>query len=103
MMILSQDKEKTTQNLELSIKCNVISKGNFPNIKDIVENYSIYNVKDCRTFGTYDTEERAKEVLQEIIRLYKATETFKVTANRISDEVGAIAIQHGFIYEMPEK
>lgn len=22
---------------------------------------------------------------------------------RISDEIGAIAIQHGFIYEMPEK
>ena len=51
--------------------------------------------------GEYKTEERAKEVLQEIIKEYKATEAFKVCANRISDKVGAIAIEEGFVYEMP--
>ena len=54
-------------------------------------------------YGEYDTEERAKEVLQEIIKCYKSTESFKAISNRISDEVGAIAIENGFVYEMPEK
>jgi hypothetical protein len=53
------------------------------------------------TIGGYETEERAKEVLQEIIKEYKATEAFKACANRISDKVGAIAIEEGFSYEMP--
>lgn len=51
--------------------------------------------------GLYATEERAKEILQEIIKEYKATEAFKACANRISDKVGAIAIEEGFSYEMP--
>ena len=49
----------------------------------------------------YSTEERAKEVLKEIIKEYKGTEAFKVCANRIIDKVGAIAIEEGFVYEMP--
>ena len=51
--------------------------------------------------GGYKTEERAKEVLQEIIKEYKGTEAFKACANRISDKVGTIAIEEGFAYEMP--
>ena len=53
--------------------------------------------------GVYDTEERAKEILQEIIKVYKGTEAFKVSVNRIQDVVGKIAIENGFVYEMPEK
>ncbi len=63
----------------------------------------VSNIDGLDILGIYETEERAKEVLQEIIKLYKATETFKAISNRISDEVGAIAIENGFVYEMPEK
>lgn len=53
--------------------------------------------------GKYNTEERAKEILQEIIKVYKGTEAFKVSVNRIQDITGKIAIENGFVYEMPEK
>ena len=62
----------------------------------------VSNIDGLDILGIYETEERAKEVLQEITETYKATETFKAISNRISDEVGAIAIKNGFVYEMPE-
>lgn len=52
--------------------------------------------------GYYKTEERAKEVLQEIIKEYRLTEITKATINRLSDDVGALAIKEVFVYEMPE-
>ena len=54
------------------------------------------------TLGKYVTEERAKEVLQEIIKEYRLTEITKATINRVSDDVGALAIKEVFVYEMPE-
>ena len=95
MIIVSQDK-KTILNFDNSttIRMYKTSRG--------------YEIDTCLTngntsdLGEYATEERAKEVLQEIIETYKATETFKAISNRISDEVGAIAIENGFVYEMPE-
>ena len=52
--------------------------------------------------GEYKTEERAKEVLQEIIKEYRLTEITKATINRVSDDVGALVIKEVFVYEMPE-
>lgn len=52
--------------------------------------------------GEYKTEERAKEVLQEIIKEYRLTEITKATINRVSDDVGALAIKNVFVYETPE-
>ena len=52
--------------------------------------------------GEYKTEEKAKEVLQEIIKEYRLTEITKATINRVSDDVGALAIKEVFVYEMPE-
>ena len=63
----------------------------------------VSNIDGLDILGIYETEERAKEVLQEIIKMYKATESFKAISNRISDEVGAEALKSAFIYEMPEK
>ena len=95
MIIVSQDKLLITESLALSIE----SIENKKEKKIMVQE----NCGKLYLLGFYDTEERAKEVLQEIIKLYKATETFKAISNRISDEVGAIAIENGFVYEMPEK
>ena len=51
----------------------------------------------------YKIEKRAKEVLQEIIKKYRLTEITKATINRVSDDVGALAIKEVFVYEMPEE
>ena len=92
MLILSQDKN------------GIVNLTNITSI--LVENKElIARVTNGHkaTLGEYDTEERAKEVLQEIILHYRATETFKAVSNKISDQVSCIAIEQGFVYEMPGK
>lgn len=98
MIIVSQDKDKIL---------------NFNNITQIYIGYAENNKKRsirCETLtdtyvtlGIYETQERAREVLEEIINMYKATESFIAAANRVSDNVGALAIQKGFAYYMPQK
>ena len=61
MLILSQDKKLITEDLNL-----VITEETF---KDVGKGYVISNEKYRLAF--YATEERAKEVLQEIINEYK--------------------------------
>lgn len=56
-----------------------------------------------RYMGSYNTEERAKEVLQEIIKKYRSTEIYKAVANKITDQVSSTALKYGFVYEMPLK
>ena len=60
MIIVSQDKKKIVENLNLGI-----SKPGEYN-----RNYVIYNTEIGEELGEYKTEERAKEVLQEIIERY---------------------------------
>lgn len=95
MIIVSQDKLLITESLALSIE----SIENKKEKKIMVQE----NCGKLYLLGVYDTEERAKEILQEIIKVYKGTEAFKVSVNRIQDVVGKIAIENGFVYEMPEK
>lgn len=98
MIIVSQDKSEVI-NFNNVVRLEV---SNNTHGQALIEVHNFCD--DFETvIGLYKTEERAKEVLQEIIKLYKATETFKAISNRISDEVGAIAIENGFVYEMPEK
>ncbi len=55
----------------------------------------------CWDLGYYKTKERAKEVLQEIIKCYKATEGYK-----IADEEGRFYLEQNntiFEYEMPKE
>ena len=91
MLILSQDKTKTTENIELDIKWNLISNE--------VESYTIFSIKDCRNFGIYDTEERAKEVLQEIIKVYKTQTQVMYNAENYTTKY----LNMKLVYEMPEK
>ena len=63
MIIVSQDKKSTVENLNLGIR----SKGEYN------QNYTIYNTEIGEDLGEYATEERAKEVLQGIVSKYKTT------------------------------
>lgn len=60
MIIVSQDKKRVVQNLNLGIS----RPGEYN------QNYIIYNTELGEELGEYKTEERAKEVLEEIIEKY---------------------------------
>lgn len=62
MIIVSQDRKRIVENLNLGIR----NKGEYN------QNYVIYNTEIGEDLGEYATEERAKEVLQEIIKCYKS-------------------------------
>lgn len=78
MIIVSQDKTKITEKLELSV----------------IEN-EIYFERGV--LGTYQTKERAKEVLNEII------ETIKAKSNIVIDTEGIKTEFTGNVYEMPKE
>lgn len=91
MLIVSQTRKKAV-NLDNIAHIFIINNS--------VE-YGRMSGHEANPLGEYETEERAKEVLQEIIDMYKSTESFKASANRVSDSVGALAIKKGFVYYMP--
>lgn len=91
MIIVSQDREEIV-NFNMVTNMFVLDGGDVR---------CMLSSGDDTFIAKYKTEERAKEVLQEIIKKYKGTEAFKACANRITDNVGAIAIEEGFVYEMP--
>lgn len=80
MIIVSQDKERIVENLNLGIR----------KLGEYNQNYAIYNTEIGEDLGEYVTEERAKEVLREIINAYKF--------NR-KEAVGQVQT----IYEMPKE
>ena len=67
MIIVSQDKKRTIENLNLAIR----DSGEYN------QNYTIYNTITAVDLAEYKTEERAKEVLQEITERYTNWENFK--------------------------
>ncbi len=98
MIIVSQDKEEIVNfsNIE-SIWVNV----------DGEERFTIEATGDTNsTLGCYKTEERAKEVLKEIIILYSWFETIKITpdSNKIAmvEQLQKNGYEKMSIYEMPE-
>lgn len=56
----------------------------------------------CAFLGEYETEERAKEVLQEIIDTYEKTQYYKYGFEKDKEYIYEIA-DNLFKYEMPEK
>ena len=85
MIIVSQDKRLSTKSLELSIE-------DIEN-KDAKRIMVEGNCGNLYFLGKYETEERAKEVLQEIITRYKNWENMKV---------GQPSGLCSPVYEMPE-
>ena len=97
MIIVSQDKEKI-------VNFNNLTQIYITQDEDENAYYIRFETVDSlyEDLGNYKAEERAKEVLGEIINIYKATEAFKVVSGRVLDSTGAVAINKGFVYEMPE-
>lgn len=90
MIIVSQDKNAI-------INFDNINEIRVTNTKDIIMFDNTYRSSDdCSDkLGTYETEERAKEVLREIIRKYESS-TAKLGKNYIS-------LEYEFVYKMPEE
>lgn len=84
MIIVSQDKKSTVENLNLGIR----SKGEYN------QNYTIYNTEIGEDLGEYATEERAKEVLAEIIKSYRDYRTAECDGY-------TNVLQETAVYEMP--
>ncbi len=93
MIIVSQDKDKII---------------NYDNVQLLWINEHILN-KTIKTFyiyadhdflGEYETEERAKEVLQEIIKIYKVSKEMSFT---IGDAEELLGEYENEVYCMPEK
>lgn len=89
MLIVSQDKKKIVENLNLGI-----SKPGEYN-----RNYVIYNTEIGEELGEYKTEERAKEVLQEIIKVYIESKKAQETTSMF----GFSIIPSNTYYEMPKE
>ena len=89
MIIVSQDKKKIVENLNLGI-----SKPGEYN-----RNYVIYNTEIGEELGEYKTEERAKEVLQEIIKVYIESKKAQETTSMF----GFSTIPSNTYYEMPKE
>lgn len=53
--------------------------------------------------GEYATEERAKEVLKEIVQCYANTEQYKSMSNTASADFLNELLENAIIYAMPEK
>lgn len=98
MIIVSQD------------NCTIVNFSNIQNIR--IEPYGTHikgkkiykifagNFEGYTTeLGTYDTEESAKEVLQEIVRIYVLTEQYKVEDERTRIKLMMEGI---LLYEMPK-
>lgn len=98
MIIVSQDKTKIV-NFEKIQNIKIESYGTHIKGKKIYKIFS-GNFEGYETeLGTYETEERAKEVLQEIVKTYVLTEQYKVEDERTRIKLMMEGI---LLYEMPE-
>lgn len=99
MLIVSQDRTQITDNLSLRIEVIVEEQGEFPNIQREPISYCVVDKKYSTQLGFYKTEERAKEVLQEIIFAYKCSQGKSYTIGDIEKSSGKY---ENAVYEMPE-
>lgn len=92
MIIVSQDKDKIINydNVQLLwINENILNK--------TIKTFYIYADHDF--LGEYKTEERAKEVLQEIWKFYEISKRYECSSNNGT----TIFLEPKFAYQMPEK
>ena len=89
MIIVSQDRKRIVENLNLGIR----NKGEYN------QNYVIYNTEIGEDLGEYATEERAKEILQEILERY---DVLKKNTTYAQGDSGFTFNGH-YYYEMPKE
>lgn len=90
MIIVSQDKKRIIENLNLGIS----------EPSEYNKNYVIYNTELGEDLGEYETLERAKEVLQDIITSYREIESYKIIGDKMYND---IVMKNTFVYEMPQR
>lgn len=88
MIIVSQDRKRISKNLEIGVY-----EGD--NGKFVIEN-------DFMLLGKYETEERAKEVLQSFIEFYSGVDIYSSGMSSESRKISIEARKNGVFY-MPEK
>ena len=89
MIIISQDKNTVV---------------NFDNIMTISQENGKVGVSthdDFPTIAKYKTEERAREVLQEIIQCYADIEILKMPNFKVEKSISSYELFERFVYEMP--
>lgn len=95
MIIVSQDKE-TIINFENITRISIVPPAE--------EGYKCaIAINGCLDLGYYKTEERAKEVLKEIVQCYANTEQHKSISNTASADFLNDLLKNAIIYAMPEK
>ena len=100
MIIVSQDKETITQSLDLTIDCTYNECGEFPDFKKEIINSCIVDRKYNIILGKYKTEERAKEVLKDLISRYEAIELKKIDT---PEKEGYTLADYTPVYKMPKE
>lgn len=96
MIIISQD-EKAIHNFDNIISIQV-EEGN-GNYKIIVYD----EINDNTSLGSYKTEERAKEVLGNVIICYANIELIKIPKMEIQKKITSTELLRNICYKMPEE
>jgi hypothetical protein len=95
MLIVSQDRTKITQNIEIWIT------ELYENIK--CEKNLFYIKNSSGTLGQYTTVKRAKEILQEIFIAYGNMEMLKIPRIQINEFIPSEKLIQNIVYQMPEE
>lgn len=99
MIIVSQDKKEIV-NFDNIMNINIC--GCKEDEYTISAGFIVGRADNYRKLGFYKTEERAKEVLQEIVDTYEKTQYYKYGFEKDKEYIYEIA-DNLFKYEMPEK
>lgn len=94
MMIVNQDK---TEIINFNKVENMYVSGRYISIN--------FGPNNNEVIGQYETEERAKEVLKQIMQCYANTEQYKCFSNNSDKNYETLnyLIENSFIYEMPKE
>lgn len=95
MLIISQDRTKITQNMEIFIE---------KLYEDLKSDKQFFYIKNrTGTLGRYETEERAKEILKEIHISYANIEILKIPNIQIYEPISSERLIHNIVYQMPKE
>lgn len=95
MIIISQDR-KSIVNFNIMNIIEIFNNGT----KSVLR---AENRDDVYLLGTYETEERAKEVLQEISFAYANIEMINIPKINIEQRIETMELISNICYKMPEK
>lgn len=101
MIIVSQDRTKTI-NFDNVEKIEVIAD----EVILFYKGAELAGTKGTESIGTYATEERAMQVLDEITEVYKDSEIYKYASDSLRETMLGVMEKYGqevFVYEMPEE